>query len=82
MDDGQFWILILCILSLGLLIINFFRFNILIVIAAIFVNLALTQQPETPLYVIIAAYFLMFAEATTGFVKLVFGKKNKKRFTG
>lgn len=82
MDTGQFWILILSLLSIGLLIVNFFRFNILIVIAAIFVNIALAQQPGMPLFMYYAAYMLAVAEAATGFVKLAFGKKNKKRYTG
>lgn len=74
--------LILIFFSLGLLMVNFFRFNILIVLAAIFVNIALAQQPNTPLFVIYAAWFLAFAEGMTGFVRLVFGKKNKKRYVG
>lgn len=82
METSQFWVLILCLLSLGLLIVNFFRFNILIVIAAIFVNIGITQQPGIPIWLYYGAIFLAFAEASTGFVKIVFGKKNKKRYTG
>jgi hypothetical protein len=82
MEDTQFIILILSLLSLGLLIVNFFRFNILLVIAAVFVNIALAYQPGIPIFLIYAALFMALAEITTGFVKLVFGRKNKKRFTG
>ena len=79
------WTPILIFFSLGLLFVNVFRFNILIVVAAVFVNIALAQQPGTPLYVLIGAYFLALAEATAGFVKLVWGNskaKRQKRYTG
>lgn len=82
MDDSQFWVLILSIISIGLLFVNFFRFNILIVIAAIFVNIGLAYQPDIPKWLIYAALFLALAEAATGFVRLAFGRKNKNRFTG
>lgn len=76
------WTPILIFFSLGLLLVNFFRFNILITIAAIFVNIALAKLPGTPLMVQYAAYMLCLAEASAGFVKLVWGKKNRKRYVG
>jgi len=76
------WTPILVFFSLGLMFVNFFRFNILLVIATVFVNIALAQQPDAPLYLQIGVWFIVLAEAVTGFVRLVFGRKNKKRFTG
>ena len=76
------WTPVLVFFSLGLLFVNFFRFNILLVIATIFVNLSLTQQPNTPLYLQIGVWFIVLAEAMTGFVRFIFGRKNKKRYTG
>lgn len=79
------WTPVLIFFSLGLLMVNVFRFNILIVIAAVFINIALAQQPNTPLNVLIGAWFLAFAEATAGFVKLIWGNRKsqkKKRFVG
>lgn len=77
------WSPILIFFSLGLLTINFFRFNILFVIAAVFVNIGITQIPGTPLWLIIAAWFLALGEGVAGIVKAIWGKKtHRKRFTG
>ena len=81
----SFWVIMLAGLSVALLLVNVFRFNLLIVLAAICVNLALAQQPGMPLFMYYAAYLLAFAEATTGFVKFVFGNsraKKKRRYVG
>ena len=76
---------LLIALSLGLLMINVFRFNILLVIAAVFINVALAQQPGLPLYVLIGAWFLALAELTAGIAKLVWGnskERKRRRFVG
>lgn len=79
------WTPLLIFFSLGLLMVNFFRFNLLIVIAAVFINIALAQQDGAPLHFLIAAWFLAGAEAIAGIVKLVFGrsrKQKKQRYVG
>lgn len=76
------WTPVLVFFSLGLMFVNFFRFNILLVLATIFINIALAKQPNAPLYLQIGVWFIVLAEAATGFVRLTFGRKKRKRFVG
>lgn len=76
------WTPVLVFFSIGLLFVNFFRFNILLVIATVFINIAITQQPNAPLYLQIGVWFIVLGEFLTGFVRLIFGRKNRKRYVG
>lgn len=84
MDDTQFIILILCLMSLGLLFINFFRVNFLFVLAAIAVNIGITQIIGAPKWLIYGAWLLAVGEAVAGVYKFLNGRKrsNKTRYTG
>lgn len=82
MTEAQFWVLLLAFLSLGLMLVNFFRFNIMFVVAAVFVNVGLAMQPGIPIWLYEAAWILAIGEAAAGIVHLAFGKKNRKRFVG
>lgn len=64
--------------------VNVFRFNIFLVFAAVFVNLALAKQ-DAPLEVLIGAYLIALAEVTAGVIKMAFGnskRKRQRRYTG
>lgn len=79
------WLFALIFLSLGLLLVNVFRFNVFFAMAAISVNLAIARFPGAPLYLMWAAYLLMAGEGFAFAYKLVFGNtraSRKKRYTG
>jgi len=79
------WLFVLIFFSLGLLLINVFRFNVFFALASISVNIAIAKFPGAPLYVIWAAYLLAGGEAFAFAYKLIFGNtraSRKKRYTG
>ena len=85
-DYNQFWIVILCFLSVALCFVSFFRANIFISFACIMANVGLilipseTQKPEAIFYM---AWLLILAEVFKIVVTVLQGrKKAKKRFTG
>lgn len=85
MDEHQFAILIMCILLLGLMVINFFRFNVFFSLAAIGVSIGMTLLPGLNAYMRDAAYLIAAGEALAMVVKIIWGKngKNKnRRYTG
>lgn len=83
MEDEQFWTLILTIVSLGLLMVNFFRSNLLFTLAGVFVNIGLALQPGVPSWLRVSALLLAVGEAVVFLVRVMMGrKKDKKRWVG
>lgn len=82
-DTTQFGVILLIISSLGLLIVNFFRFNILFALAGIMVNIWLMTQPDLPRGIFYMALLIAIGEAFALVARIFLGKKNsKKRFVG
>lgn len=84
MDDMQFILLIEIILSIGLLIVTFFRPNVLFTLAGIMINVGITQTPGVNKWIIYGAILLAAGEAFALVGRIAAGgKKNKKtRYTG
>jgi len=79
------WPQVLVIMSLGLLMVNVFRFNVFICLAAISVNIALALQPGAPQYLLVGAWLLAAGEGFALGAKLALGnskKARKNRFVG
>lgn len=81
------WVPVLIAFSLGLLMVNVFRFNIFLVLAAVMVNIALASfiGPNGPRQLIWAAWLIALAELVAGVYKLALGnskRAKRRRFVG